>query len=177
MFIPRLGRSSFSTKTWQSVHFPHDNRPLPLPDNFPHDNCPFIFQLFLTCTAAEAAVLGFDDVAFSDHHPVHITALGSTDTAGKQELETALVAVSDVCAYDNAQQTRDRGEFQHFLAGKADMPDLFLELEALLLLTEERSSCGAPIPAQVRLTIFDSSGIATQDAMITKLVLEDGKTM
>ena len=165
----------FSTRTWQSVHFPHDNHP-PF-DNFAHDNCPFLFQLFHTCTAAEAAVLGFDDVAFSEDHPVHITALG-TDTPGKQELETALVAAADVCAYDNAQQTRERGEFQHFLAGKADMPeDKFVELGALLLLAEERSSCGATIPAQERLTIFDSSGIAAQDVMIAKLVMEEGKTI
>ena len=129
--------------------------------------------------------MGFDDVAFSEDHPVHITALG-TDTPGKQELETALVAAADVCAYDNAQQTRERGEFQHFLAGKADMPDKFVELGALLLLAEEpspipaegeRAELGAPIPAQERFTIFDSSGIAAQDVMITKLVMEEGKTM
>jgi hypothetical protein len=46
--------------------------------------------------------------------PLHITAVGA-DSVGKQELALDLVARADFLVCDLEAQSRERGEFQHFL--------------------------------------------------------------
>eukprot|EP00928_Gymnodinium_smaydae_P099893 TRINITY_DN9658_c0_g1_i2.p2 TRINITY_DN9658_c0_g1~~TRINITY_DN9658_c0_g1_i2.p2 ORF type:complete len:357 (+),score=78.43 TRINITY_DN9658_c0_g1_i2:1368-2438(+) len=101
---------------------------------------------------------------------VHVNAMGA-DVPGKQELDPELVAAADLLVCDSRAQTFERGEFQAAaslgLLGNAP-GERVLEIGELLqkdeLLRRDNSD--------PRLTIFDSSGVAVQDIMITRMVYE-----
>lgn len=103
--------------------------------------------------------------------PVHINAMGS-DTPGKHELQPELVVAADLLVCDSRAQTFERGELQIASQnGLIDRTDVgrVLELGEVLDRPElHRKSSND----DNRLTIFDSSGIAVQDVMITKMVYE-----
>lgn len=122
-------------------------------------------QLIHTATTARAPVLLASH--FINHGPVHINATGA-DVPTKQELDPALVASADLLVCDCRKQTLERGEFREAAAKSLVASSSFIELgEALDRPDLHRASAG-----DSRLTIFDSSGIAAQDIVITKAVYE-----
>jgi ornithine cyclodeaminase len=123
-------------------------------------------QLIHTSTGSRSPVLKYE--WFSNHHSsgVHINAMGS-DVPGKQELDTALVAGADLLVADSLAQTFERGEYQHALKQGSIQASSVMEIGALLDTPKLHRT-----DADNRLTIFDSSGVAVQDVMITKMVYE-----
>lgn len=119
-------------------------------------------QLIHTVTAARAPVLMREWLPAGG---VHVNAMGA-DVPGKQELEPTLVAAADLLVCDSRAQTVERGEFQEAAAsGRIDIAKV-LELGELLDQPElHRRNAG-----DARLTVFDSSGVAVQDVMITQMV-------
>lgn len=95
----------------------------------------------------------------------HITALGA-DAPGKQELDTALVALADTRIADSLEQSLDHGEFAAAAAvGLIDAGDC-VELGAVL---------AGDVPARGSdddITIADLTGIAVQDIAIARVVLD-----
>lgn len=125
------------------------------------ENC----QLIHTTTTARAPLLQASH--FANHGPVHINATGA-DVPTKQELDPALVASADLLVCDCRKQTVERGEFREAAAKGLVASSSFIELgDALDRPDLHRASAG-----DGRLTVFDSSGIAAQDIVITKAVYE-----
>lgn len=126
----------------------------------PTDNLPELVersQLIVTTTPSEKPLIQADWV----QPGTHITAMGS-DTPGKQELATALIAKADVVACDSISQCLAQGE-----AGWAVKAGLIPEsslVELGHLIPDFKR------PAQA-ITIADLTGIATQDIKITNLAL------
>lgn len=95
--------------------------------------------------------------------PTHIAAMG-TDTKGKQELDTALVARSRLFT-DEVAQSVSIGEFQHAIAGK-------------LIAQEDVTPLGKVITGQhagrgdAEITIFDGTGVGLQDLAVAASVLD-----
>lgn len=95
----------------------------------------------------------------------HITALGA-DAPGKQELDSALVALADTRIADSLEQSLDHGEFA--AAAKVGLIDAgdCVELGAVL---------AGDVPARRLdddITIADLTGIAVQDIAIARVVLD-----
>lgn len=115
----------------------------------------------ITVTPAAAPIIRDDWVKPG----THITALGA-DAPGKQELDTALVALADIRIADSLEQSLDHGEFAAAAAvGLIDAGDC-VELGAVL---------AGDVPARRSdddITIADLTGIAVQDIAITRVVLE-----
>lgn len=94
----------------------------------------------------------------------HITAVGA-DTAGKQELDPALVARADCIIVDSLPQCSQYGEVSHALnAGLIGLGQL-AELGALLA----GQSKGREDDQQI--TLADLTGVAVQDAQISNCAL------
>mmetsp|Transcript_6903 Transcript_6903/g.11871 ORF Transcript_6903/g.11871 Transcript_6903/m.11871 type:complete len:105 (+) Transcript_6903:1-315(+) len=92
------------------------------------------------------------------------------DVPGKQELDPALVAAADLLVCDSRLQAFERGEYQEAAAKGLIDPKNVLELGEVLDRPELHRQ-----PAEghdSRLTIFDSSGVAVQDVMVTRMVYE-----
>jgi len=123
-------------------------------------------QLIHTSTGSRSPVLRHD--WFSSRHSsgIHINAMGS-DVPGKQELDTALVASADLLVTDSLAQTFERGEYQHALKEGLIQAASVMEIGALLDTPELHR-----VDGDNRFTIFDSSGVAVQDVMITRMVYE-----
>lgn len=95
----------------------------------------------------------------------HITAVGA-DTLGKQELDPALVGRADVIVVDSIAQCSQYGEISHALkAGLIDKQQL-LELGQVLA----GDVSGRTNDQQI--TIVDLTGVAVQDAQISRCALE-----
>jgi len=95
---------------------------------------------------------------------MHISCIGA-DSIGKGELEPEAVALADTLCCDALVQTAERGEFQHAI--QAGLIKLEQVVEIGDALCSNKWSRG---PSDDRLTIFDTSGVAVQDIMITKYV-------
>lgn len=121
-------------------------------------------QLIHTATPARSPVLSC--AWLPQGAACHISAMGS-DSPGKRELEPALVAAADLLVCDSRAQTFERGELQGVVAEGLVQEDDVLELGDVL----DRPDLHRQ-PGDSRLTIFDSSGIAVQDIMITKMVYQ-----
>lgn len=118
-------------------------------------------QLIHTVTTSRKPLLGLADVA--RNHGVHITCVGA-DAPGKKELDLALISSADLRVCDNLGQSTYRGEFQGF---EGDV----VEISAVLNAGDaERKQFVRRDAGDARLTIFDTSGVATQDVAIAKLV-------
>ncbi|MFF7065674.1 ornithine cyclodeaminase family protein [Pseudomonas sp. NPDC008258] len=94
----------------------------------------------------------------------HITAVGA-DTAGKQELDAALVARADRIIVDSLRQCSQYGEVSH-------------ALKAGLICDNQLAELGALLAGQVRgrdndhqITLVDLTGVAVQDAQISRCAL------
>jgi ornithine cyclodeaminase len=113
----------------------------------------------------------FGDVGRAGGRPgALVTAVGA-DAPGKQELEAKLVAAADALVCDSLAQTAERGEFQH--AMRAGLVDAGRVREIGAVLAERRAAAD-PTAAEGcggGLTVFDSSGVAVQDVVISKMAL------
>jgi ornithine cyclodeaminase len=98
---------------------------------------------------------------------MHISCIGA-DAPGKGELEPDVVKMADFLCCDARAQTFERGEFQHAhakgLLSDADVIEIG-EVLSKPSLHRQKSN-------DDRITIFDTSGVAVQDIMITKYVFD-----
>ncbi|NBB91785.1 MAG: NAD(P)-binding domain-containing protein [Gammaproteobacteria bacterium] len=124
----------------------------------------------------EQAVAGADVVicVVSSFEPVvpadsvrpgtHIAAMG-TDTAGKQELDPAIVAAASVFT-DDVEQALVLGESQHaFRAGALERADIAPISEVLAGRRDGRRRVD-------EITLYDGTGLGLQDLVTAQLVLE-----
>lgn len=122
-------------------------------------------QLIHTATPSRTPLLRRD--WFTTGVAVHINAMGA-DVPGKQELEPCLVAAADLLVCDSRAQTFERGEFQEAVSQKLLDATSVLEIGEVL----DQPKLHRQGAEDVRLTIFDSSGVAVQDIMITQMVYD-----
>eukprot|EP00501_MAST-03F_sp_TOSAG23-6_P001209 GSMAST32.ASY1.ANO1.1253.1 assembled CDS len=103
--------------------------------------------------------------------PVLINAIGA-DSPGKQELDVELVFT------DCVKQTAERGEFQHAIqSGKVNISRV-KEIGSILLACQKNTpnpnpnlqKNTKPKNTAANITIFDTSGVAVQDVVISKMV-------
>jgi ornithine cyclodeaminase len=122
-------------------------------------------NLIVTTTASREPLLMKDDI----QHGTHITALGA-DAPEKQEFDPNLVAIADTLVVDSISQCSDHGEISHALrAGLIEACNL-IELGTII----EDSSPHRPYKRDEHgITIADLTGIAVQDIMIAKTILQD----
>ncbi|OQR27712.1 ornithine cyclodeaminase family protein [Pseudomonas sp. Bc-h] len=95
----------------------------------------------------------------------HITAVGA-DTLGKQELDPALVGRADVIVVDSISQCSQYGEISHALKAGLIDPSQLLELGQVLA----GDVIGRSNDEQI--TVVDLTGVAVQDAQISRCALE-----
>lgn len=118
-------------------------------------------NLIVTATPSRQALLQSEWI----RPGTHITAVGA-DTLGKQELDAALVGRADVIVVDSLAQCSQYGEISHAL--KAGLIDKEKLLELGLLLASE----GTGRINQQQITIADLTGVAVQDAQISRCALD-----
>ena len=125
-------------------------------------------NLIVTTTSSREPLLKLNtgsEKAFN--RPLHINAIGS-DSTGKMELDSDLIAAADLLVADSRVQTKERGEYEEALARGLISLDDVVELGELANQTElhrkNKQDC--------RFTIFDSSGVAVQDCVIAAMVNE-----
>ncbi|MFT5998559.1 MAG: ornithine cyclodeaminase [Neolewinella sp.] len=94
-----------------------------------------------------------------------ITAMGA-DTIGKQELDPAILERADLIALDSRSQCIHHGEIHKAWADGLLREDQLIEIGDVLL-TEERFHRAAD-----HIIVADLTGIATQDMLISELVLD-----
>ncbi len=84
------------------------------------------------------------------------TKLHSADSPGKTELESSLIKNADALFCDSIPQSKERGEFQS--------PEFWGTLRELGTLIE------SDLSEKHRFTIFDSSGLPSQDLEMATLI-------
>ena len=118
-------------------------------------------ELIVTTTATQEPLIRAADL----RPGTHVSAIGS-DTPGKQELEAALLARTDLVVCDSLAQCRLRGEaFKAMAAGILDQAGL-VEIGAVI---------AGQAPGRTsddQITVFDATGVAVQDIMIARAVYE-----
>jgi ornithine cyclodeaminase len=92
----------------------------------------------------------------------HITAMGA-DTAGKQELDPAIIATADVVVVDSQSQCIDHGEVATAVQQKLVDPGALIELGIFIANDSHRDN-------DTQITVADLTGVAVQDIQIAKLV-------
>lgn len=118
-------------------------------------------NLIVTTTPSREALLKSEWI----RPGTHITAVGA-DTPGKQELDAELVGRADVIVVDSISQCSQYGEISHALkAGLIDEEQL-VELGRVLA-----SKMSARTDDQ-QITLADLTGVAVQDAQISRCALE-----
>ncbi len=121
-------------------------------------------DIVITVTPSREAIVQQDWI----RPGTHISAMGA-DSAGKQELDPAIVAGARLFA-DYPQQSVEIGEFQHaFAAGLIDSAERVIPLGKV----SQGSASGRQSDDEV--TVFDSSGIAIQDLSIARAVLDEAR--
>jgi len=107
----------------------------------------------ITTTSAREPVLRATGDSFNTRL---IVCIGS-DAPGKGELDQALIDAAHQLVADNPPQSRERGEFQQCKKTISPLKQVIQE---------------GYIQGENTLVIFDSSGVALQDAVISQLVLK-----
>lgn len=100
--------------------------------------------------------------------PTHIAAMG-TDTRGKQELDSALVAQA-ACFTDEPAQAASIGECQHAVAAGR------LETATITPIGEVIRGRQRGRDADATLTLFDGTGVGLQDLAVAALALRRAET-
>ena len=116
-------------------------------------------NLIVTCTPATAPVLKAEWI----RPGTHITAVGS-DTAGKQELDAAILARADRVVVDSLSQSELRGEVYKAVSAGAIGRDRLVELGRVI--TDEKLRRAS----DHEMTVADLTGVAVQDIQISKAV-------
>jgi ornithine cyclodeaminase len=126
-------------------------------------------NLIVTTTASKEPLLMKDDINLG----TLITALGA-DAPEKQELDPNLVAIADRLVVDSISQCSDHGEISHALrAGLIDACEL-VELGTVIEHSNQHYQYKRD---KNSITIADLTGIAVQDIMIAKTVLQGLETL
>jgi len=116
-------------------------------------------NLIVTTTPSKEPLLHSKDIQSG----THITAMGS-DTAEKQELDSAILKKADVVVADSISQCLVRGEIYRAIQNNHIQKDKLLELGNII----SRESVGRTSDDQI--TIADLTGVAVQDIQISKAV-------
>ena len=116
-------------------------------------------NLIVTTTPAYSPLLFAEDI----REGTHITAVGS-DTAEKQELDSAILAKADWVISDSIPQSKSRGEIYRATQDGNIEPTKVIELGKVIQDTSlQRSN-------DQQISVADLTGVAVQDIMITKAV-------
>ena len=118
-------------------------------------------NLIVTTTPSREALLKSEWI----RPGTHITAVGA-DTLGKQELDPALVGRADVIVVDSIAQCSQYGEISHAL--KAGL----IDKEQLLELGQVLAGDVIARSNDQQITLVDLTGVAVQDAQISRCALE-----
>ncbi|EAR21956.1 putative ornithine cyclodeaminase [Nitrococcus mobilis Nb-231] len=94
----------------------------------------------------------------------HIACMG-TDTAGKQEIDPAILAGAQVFT-DAPEQARTIGESQHAVAQGLIAAD---DLRAIGEVIDAPDSLSRPADA---ITVFDGTGVGLQDLAVARVAVE-----
>jgi ornithine cyclodeaminase len=98
---------------------------------------------------------------------LHITCIGA-DAPGKTELTPEFVAKADLLVADTIGQTIERGEFRGAIQSGLIQTEFIQSLGKVVQeLDFHRKSAD-----DNRLTIFDSSGVALQDCVISSITYQ-----
>lgn len=123
-------------------------------------------DLIITTTPSREAILGKTSLETRESG-LTIICIGA-DAPGKYELDPALVAKADLLVADTSAQSVERGEFQKPIADGLVATEKLLVPLGQLIQTEglHRRKEG-----DNRFIVFDSSGVALQDCVVSSLVV------
>jgi ornithine cyclodeaminase len=116
-------------------------------------------NLIVTCTPATSPLLRAEWI----RPGTHITAVGS-DTAGKQELDAAILARADRVVVDSLSQSELRGEVFRAVSAGAIGRERLVELGRVI------EDPGLRRASEDEITVADLTGVAVQDLQISKAV-------
>jgi ornithine cyclodeaminase len=117
-------------------------------------------NMIVSCTPSQEPLIKACDIKPG----THITAVGS-DTPEKQELESEILAMADILISDSLSQSESRGEIFRAVKNGSIKREKPIELgKALQDKKQHRSSDN-------QISVADLSGVAVQDIMIAKAVL------
>ena len=119
-------------------------------------------NLIVAATPSTTPLLFANDV----RPGTHITAVGS-DTAGKIELDPAILDLADLVVVDSLEQSKTRGEVFRSVEAGAINRDRVCELGEVILRSPGARSNNNQI------TICDLTGVAVQDIQIAKAVVNE----
>lgn len=118
-------------------------------------------EIIVTCTPSKRAIVGPADVS-----PGTFVAAVGADDPGKQELDPLLLARSRVVV-DSLEQAANSGDLHHALmAGVLQREDVHGELWELVAGTKRGRA------SDDEITVFDSTGVASEDVAAAALVYE-----
>lgn len=116
-------------------------------------------ELIVTTTPAITALLMAEDIKKESL----ITAMGA-DTLGKQELDTEILVNASLIAMDSASQCKAHGEIHKAMEVRLIADDILIEIGDVIRDPDFVRPSG--------IIVADLTGIATQDMMISKFVLD-----
>jgi len=120
-------------------------------------------DLIITTTPSREMILGKSSLE-TRKSGLTIICIGA-DAPGKQELNPALVAKADLLVVDTPAQSVERGEFQNAIADRWVKKESLLPLGQLIQKEDLQRK-----KDDTRFIIFDSSGVALQDCVVSSLV-------
>jgi len=122
-------------------------------------------DLIITTTASREAILGTTGLE-TKKSGLTIVCIGA-DAPGKYELNPSLVQKADLLVADTTSQAVERGEFQMAVADGLVKKESLVPLGQLILEEELHRK----YDDDNRFIIFDSSGVALQDCVVSSMVL------
>lgn len=124
-------------------------------------------DLIVTTTCSRDPLLGKDLSALphrKKNNGLHITCIGA-DAPGKVELDPELVATADLLVADTVPQSLERGEFRTAVLNGLVKEESIVSMGSLV----QRTDLHRRDKDDGRITIFDSSGVALQDCVISSM--------
>ena len=121
-------------------------------------------DVIITTTPARDIILGKSSVE-TRKSGLAIICIGA-DAPGKHELNPALVAKADLLVADSPAQSVERGEFQKAVEDGLVTKESLVPLGQLIQEDNLQRK-----DDDIRFIIFDSSGVALQDCVISSLVI------
>ena len=121
-------------------------------------------DLIITTTPSREPIIGKSNLS-TRKSGLTIICIGS-DAPGKHELSPALIAKADLLVADTCAQSIERGEFQHAVANGLVSKESLVPLGDLIQNEDLHRK-----DDDDRFIIFDSSGVALQDCVVSSLVV------
>ncbi|MHA1418575.1 MAG: ornithine cyclodeaminase family protein [Candidatus Heimdallarchaeaceae archaeon] len=116
-------------------------------------------NLIVTCTPSKEPLIFADQI----RKGTHITAIGS-DTAEKQELDSAILKKTDRLIVDSIEQCMSRGESFKAMNNSMIKKEKMIELGHMIMKKEYQRQ------SEEEITVVDLTGVAIQDIQIAKAV-------